>query len=298
MTSFRGLCVFPITPADEHGHVDVGAFRVLLGRLTEAGVASIGVLGSTGTYAYLTRAERRRAVEAAVDQVGGRAAAVLVGIGALRTDEAVRLGLDAREAGADALLLAPVSYTPLTEDEVFTHFATVAERVGLPLCIYDNPSTTHFAFRPELVGRLSRVANIVAVKTPAPEPAALPASLDDLRARTSPGFSVGHSVDWKAAEALLADGDAWYSVAAGLFPAACLALARAAQAGDAAEARSLNARLQPLWDLFVEHSSLRVVHAAASLMGLCPAVPPRPILPLAEDVQRRIARVLEELMLT
>jgi len=296
MTPFRGLCAFPITPTDEHGQVDVGAFQVLLGRLTEAGVASIGVLGSTGTYAYLTRAERRRTVEAAVDQVGGRAS-VLVGIGALRTDEAVQLGLDAREAGADAVLLAPVSYTPLTEDEVFTHFVTVAEKVGLPLCIYDNPSTTHFTFRPELVDRLSRVANIVAVKTPAPEPAALPASLDDLRARTSPGFSVGHSVDWKAAEALLVGGDAWYSVAAGLFPAACLSLARVAQAGDEPETRALDARLQPLWDLFVEHSSLRVVHAAAKLMGLCRTVPPRPILPLADDVQRRIARTLDELML-
>ncbi len=296
MTLFRGLCAFPITPADEHGHVDIDAFRVLLGRLTAAGIASVGVLGSTGTYAYLSRTERRRAVAAAVDQVGGRAS-VLVGIGALRTDEAVRLGQDAREAGADAVLLAPVSYTPLTEDEVFAHFATVAEAVGLPLCIYDNPGTTHFTVRPELVARLSRVANIVAVKTPAPEPAALPASLDDLRARTSPGFSVGHSVDWKSAEALLAGGDVWYSVAAGLFPAACLPLATAAQVGDAPATRALNARLQPLWDLFVAHSSLRVVHAAATLMGLCRTLPPRPILPLADEVQRRIARVLEELTL-
>lgn len=294
MTPFHGLCAFPVTPTDEHGQVDVAAFRGLVGRLTDAGVASIGVLGNTGTYAYLTRAERCRAVEAAVAQVGGRAS-VLVGIGALRTDDAVRLGQDARDAGADAALLAPVSYTPLTEDEVFAHFATVAEQVGLPLCIYDNPSTTHFAFRPELIGRLSRVENIVAVKTPAPEPAALAANLDDLRTRTPPGFSVGHSVDWKSAEALLAGGDVWYSVAAGLFPVACLALARAAQAGDGPQTRAVNARLQPLWDLFVEHSSLRVVYAAANLLGLCRTALPRPILPLADDVQRRISHVLEEL---
>ena len=296
MTPFRGLCAFPLTPADGDGRVDVGAFRGLLGRLTDAGVGAIGVLGSTGTYAYLTRAERRRAVEAAVDQAGGRAA-VLVGIGALRTDEAVRLGRDAREAGADAVLLAPVSYTPLTEDEVFAHFVAVAEAAGLPLCLYDNPGTTHFAFRPELVGRLSRVADIVAVKAPAPEPAALAAGLADLRARTPAGFSVGHSVDWRAAEALLAGGDAWYSVAAGLFPATCLRLAAAARAGDGPGARALDARLRPLWDLFVEHSSLRVVHAAAGLMGLCRTGLPRPILPLADDVRRRVARVVEELAL-
>ena len=294
MTPFRGLCAFPITPADEHGRVDVGALRMLLGRLTDAGVASIAVLGSTGTYAYLTRAERRRAVEAAVAQVGGRAC-VVAGIGALRTDEAVRLGQDAREAGADAVLLAPMSYTPLTGEEVFVHSATVAEQVGLPLCLYDNPSTTRFAFGPELVGRLSRVANIVAVKTPAPGPAALAASLAGLRADTPPGFSVGFSMDWAAGEALLAGGDAWYSVAAGLFPATCLRLARAAQAGDAPGARALDARLRPLWDLFVEFGSLRVVHAAADGLGLCRGVLPRPLLPLDKAASGRVMRTLDEL---
>ncbi len=82
---------------------------------------------------------------------------LLVGIGALRTDEAVRLAQDARAAGASAGLLAPVSYTPLTEDEVFAHFAAVAGEGGLPLVIYDNPATTHFRFTPTLLGRLARL---------------------------------------------------------------------------------------------------------------------------------------------
>ncbi|MGI3777098.1 MAG: dihydrodipicolinate synthase family protein [Janthinobacterium lividum] len=296
MTLFRGLCAFPLTPMDAHGAVDAASFRGLVARLVAAGVPSLGVLGSTGTYAYLTRPERRRAVAAAVAEAGGRAT-ILAGIGALRTDEAVRLGQDARDAGADAVLLAPVSYTPLTDDEALAHFAAVAEQVGLPLCVYDNPSTTHFAFRPELLGRLAQVANVVALKTPAPDPAALPASLADLRGRTPPGFSVGHSVDWKAAEALLAGGDAWYSVAAGLFPAACLALAAAAQSGDAPTARALDARLRPLWDLFAAHTSLRVVHAAATRMGLCRGDLPRPLLPLPGHVQDSVMRTVDELRL-
>src|SRR6202011_4791197 len=99
---------------------------------------------------YLTRSERRRAIEAAVDQVGGKIP-LLVGIGALRTDDTVQFGQDAQAAGADAVLLAPVSYTPLTNHEVFTHFETVAHAVGLPLCIYNNPGTTHFAFSTDLI---------------------------------------------------------------------------------------------------------------------------------------------------
>ena len=291
MALFRGLSAFPITPADAEGRVDAGALRVLLRRLAEAGVGSVGLLGSTGTYPYLTRAERRRAVEAAVDQVGGKAP-VMVGIGALRTDEAVRLGQDAKGAGADAVLLAPVSYTPLTDEEVFTHFATVAEAVGLPLCIYNNPGTTHFIFGDELIARLSRVPQVCAVKNPAPDASALPGGLRALRAAAAPGFSIGYSVDWHAAEAMLAGGDAWYSVAGGLFPAACMEIVAAVEAGHADDARALNARLQPLWDLFVAFSSLRVTYAAANLLGLCRAAPPRPILPLPEDAQRRVGQVL------
>ena len=291
MSLFRGLVAFPITPADEQGRVDTDAVRRLLRRLVEVRVPSIGLLGSTGTYAYLDRAERRRAIEAAVDEVAGRVP-LLVGIGALRTDEAVRLGEDARDAGAAGLLLAPVSYTPLTEDEVFEHFATVARAVRVPLCVYDNPGTTHFSFSPALVGRLSRVDHIDALKTAAPVAALVPGNLAALRNATAPGFSVGYAVDWHAAAALRAGGDAWYSVAGGLFPAACLSIADAIANGDAALATTLDARLQPLWDLFRQFSSLRVMYACANHLGLCRAEPPRPILPLPEGVQLQVASVL------
>ncbi len=72
MPLFRGLSAFPITPADERGRVDTEALASLLQRLEAAGVDSIGLLGSTGTHAYLTRAEWRRAIEAAAECVGGR----------------------------------------------------------------------------------------------------------------------------------------------------------------------------------------------------------------------------------
>ncbi len=288
MSLFRGLVAFPITPADEHGRVDADALRRLLRRLVEAGVPSIGLLGSTGTYAYLDRGERRRAVEAAVDEVAARVP-LLVGIGALRTDEAIRLGEDAREAGAAGVLLAPVSYTPLTGDEVFVHFAAVAQAVRLPLCVYDNPGTTHFSFDAALVGRLSRLEQIEAVKTPAPAADLVPANLGALRDAAVAGFSVGYSVDWHATAALRAGGDAWYSVAGGLFPKPCLQIVDALARGDTALAAALDARLRPLWDLFTEFSSLRVMYACALHLGLSGAAPPRPILPLPAPVQRRIA---------
>ncbi len=69
---FHGLSAFPITPADQGGRVDRETLGNLIERLCEADVDSIGLLGSTGTYAYLTWEERRRAVETAVECVRGR----------------------------------------------------------------------------------------------------------------------------------------------------------------------------------------------------------------------------------
>jgi 4-hydroxy-tetrahydrodipicolinate synthase len=297
MTLFRGLSAFPITPADEQGKVDTRALVALLERLTDAKVDSIGLLGSTGTYPYLTRDERRRAIDAAVDHAGGRTP-ILVGIGALRTEDAVRFGQDAAAGGADGVLLAPVSYIPLTPEEVFAHFETVAAEVGLPVCVYNNPGVTHFTFDDDLIVRLSRVANIVAVKTPAPGPDVVQDRVRGLKARLPEGFSLGYSTDLNVTEALLAGGEAWYSVLAGLFPRVAMEICAAALDGDVAEARRLNDRLKPLWELFTEFSSLRAIYAAASLLGVCEAAPPLPILPLGQTARDRIADCLGALQLT
>ena len=297
MLRITGLSAFPITPSDADGRVDAAALRRLLEPLAAAGVDSIGLLGSTGTYAYLSRDERRRAVEIAAETVSGRAP-LLVGIGALRTDEAIRLARDARAAGAAAGLLAPVSYTPLTEDELVAHFEAVAGEGGLPLVIYDNPTTTHVRFSPELIGRIARLPGVVAAKCPAPEPAAVGAGVSALRAAVPAGFPVGFSGDWNVTEALIAGGGAWFSVAAGLFPQPCRAIVRAVEAGDADRARTLNAALEPLWALFKAHSSLRVVYALADILGLCRAEPPRPIRPLPPEVRTEIAGTLRGLSLS
>ena len=296
MINLKGLSAFPITPSDREGRVDLTALVTLVKPLFAAGVDTVGLLGSTGSYPYLSRDERRRAVKATVGLAAGKTP-VLVGVGALRTDDAVRLAQDARGAGAAAGLLAPVTYTPLTDDEVFEHFVTVSRESGLPICIYDNPGTTHFHFTPALIGRLSHVEGIIAVKSPAPGASAVGGHLEELRAVVPSGFSVGYSVDWNCLGALLAGGETWYSVLGGIFPKTCLALVRAVQSGNTAEARQLDERLQPVWHLFKDFSSLRVVYAIAQLKGLCSAEPPRPILPLSPEVERKVSDALEGLEL-
>jgi 4-hydroxy-tetrahydrodipicolinate synthase len=293
--NLRGLYAFPVTPSSDDGRIDAPALQTLIERLVSAGVDSIGLLGSTGSYPYFTRAERRRATEAAIECAAGRVP-VMAGVGALRTDEATALAEDALRAGAAAGLLAPVSYAPLRDEEVLRHFEAVAA-TGLPLCIYNNPATTHFTVSPALVARLVAIPGVTAIKNPAPPPSESAASVAALRALVPAGFSVGFSVDWNAPAALLAGADAWYSVLAGIYPATCLRLTRAAQARDAAEVARIDERLKPVWALFKEHSSFRVVHLAATLAGTPNARPPRPVLPLSGDAAREATRVLEELAL-
>ncbi|GKQ51226.1 dihydrodipicolinate synthase family protein [Bradyrhizobium sp. Ce-3] len=291
MVNLKGLSAFPITPSNRDGQVDAGALRALLEPLIAAKVDSIGLLGSTGSYPYFSREERRRAVQAAAALTDGKTP-LLVGIGALRTDDAVKLAQDARDAGAAAGLLAAVSYTPLTDDEVFEHFQTVARESGLPICIYDNPGTTHFRFTPALVGRLSHLDGIIAVKSPALDASALAGHIAELQAVVPNGFSLGYSADWNCTEALLAGGETWYSVLGGILPKVCVEIVRAVASGDAARARQLDASLEPVWRLLKTFSSLRVAYAIANLRGICVAEPPRPILPLPPEALKKVGEVL------
>jgi len=296
VTLFTGLAAFPITPTDASGHVDTAALARLLERIRLAGADSIGLLGSTGGYAFLSRDERRCAVEAAMACVGGRIP-VIVGVGALRTDDAQALARDARAAGADGLLLAPMSYTPLLDEEVYQHFAAVADAGDLPLSIYNNPGTTRFTFSNALIGRLSKVAKVAAVKMPLPPDGDFKGEMARLRTETAPGFSIGYSGDWGAAAALLSGCDAWYSVVAGLLPAEAMALTRAARAGDLSEVERLDRAFQPLWSLFKAFGSFRVMYAIAEALGLCRAEPPRPILPLPSTEIPRVRSALDRVLL-
>ncbi len=288
MRLFTGLSAFPITPMTPSGQVIPDDLATLVRRIEAGGADSIGLLGSTGTYMFLDRAHRRRAVATALATV--TSTPVIVGVGALRTDTACDLARDAAAEGASGLLLAPVSYTPLTEAEVYEHFRAVASATDLPLCIYSNPGTTRFTFSPALVGRLAALPTVAAVKLPLPAGPLAP-DLAAFRA-AAPGLSIGYSGDWGCKDALLAGCDAWFSVAGGLWPEAVVRLARAAMAGDRAEADRQDAAFAPLWDLFRTHGSLRIVHAAAALMGLTTALPPRPLLPVDETVRAQVRAAL------
>ncbi|WP_106478017.1 dihydrodipicolinate synthase family protein [Phytohalomonas tamaricis] len=292
---FSGLSAFPLTPM-KHGIVDEVAFIRLIERLADAGVDSIGALGSTGNYAYLTRQERACIAQLAVKHAGD--VPVIIGISALSTREVLALAEDAQEAGASAVLLAPMSYQKLSEDEVFGLYETVTRKLSVPLCVYDNPGTTHFEFSDELHGRIAQLSNVGSIKIPGvpTEPGAARARVERLRTLIPSHVTIGVSGDPMAATGLNAGCQAWYSVIGGLFPQTALAITRASQAGDTQEALRLSERLHPLWASFSQHGgSLRVAATAAELMGLVtPPCLPLPLNALKGTDRQTLSRLLHE----
>ncbi|RPD99743.1 dihydrodipicolinate synthase family protein [Candidatus Pantoea deserta] len=293
-----GLSAFPLTPVTPSG-VDEKGFIRLLARLTAAKVDSIGALGSTGSYIYLTRQQRERIAALAVEHAEG--IPVMICIGAVATAEVLLLAEDAQRAGASALLLPPVSYQRLNDDEVFGLFETVARSASVPICLYDNPGTTHFTFTPELYGRIAALPGVQSIKIPgvAAQPDRALAQINALRAALPQGVSLGVSGDAFAALGLNAGCDLWYSVCGGLFPQTAKALTTAAAQGDRDRVTELSARLEPLWELYRKHGgSIRVMAAAAGILGLTdPDCLPRPLLPLSTADRAEVAAVIAALEL-
>ncbi len=290
-----GLSAFPLTPisGDVDRGIDETAYSTLVARLADARVDTIAALGSTGSYAYLERAERRRVVQLAVAAAGE--VPVIAGIGATRTRAVLQHAEDAQAEGAAALLLAPVSYQPLTDDEVFGLFEEVSAAASVPVVVYDNPGTTQFTFTDELHARIAGLPRIASVKIPPVDggPVAVRERVDALRGRLPADVTIGISGDPVAADALNAGCDAWYSVLAGTLPGPCREITEAAGAGESDRASALSRHLQPLWDLFGTYGSYRVVSALAEELGLLshPNLP-RPVLGLAPAGRAQVREAL------
>jgi len=291
---FTGLSAFPLTPlVDEK--LDEAAYIRLIEGLRTAGVDSIGALGSTGCYAYFSRSERATVLRLATEYSG--AVPVIAGIGAVRTRDVLGLAEDAQKAGVSAVLLAPVSYQPLTEEEVFTLFEKVTRELSVPLCVYDNPATTHFTFSDALLARIAQLPHIASIKIPPPPAGSARQRVDRLRTQIPAHITLGISGDARAAEGLNAGCEIWYSVTGGLFPEIVLPIVRAACAGNATQADAHSCALKPLWDLFSRYGgSLRVIATIAGLLGMTSTdCLPAPLRTLDGDARREIMDVIAQL---
>ncbi|TDK28087.1 dihydrodipicolinate synthase family protein [Arthrobacter crusticola] len=289
--TFAGLVAYPITPFTADGGVNTPELAALISSLAVSGVDTIAVLGSSGSFAFLSSAERDAVARTAVEAAAG-AVPVVVGISSVGTREVLAAARSAERAGASGLVLSPVSYVPLTEEEVSFQVRTVAESTDLPICLYNNPRTTQFSYGLELVAELLALPSVVAFKDTAADVASFRQRYDRLRSLTDATFSHGLSGDLLIASGELA-ADAWHTGPAALLPAYYARFRAAVTAGDASGVAECRRVLLPVVQHVVNLRKISGLHLLARVCGIDAGDPRLPLLPVPGSEQRELARLVD-----
>jgi glutamate-1-semialdehyde 2,1-aminomutase len=151
------------TPLTVAGEVDVASTTRLVNYLIDGGVHGIFVLGSTGEGAALTGAQKRTVIETSAAAVKGRVP-IFAGVIETSTPRCIEHGLDARDAGADALVLTSSFYYRPSQAEIVEHFRQVRQAVGLPLMAYDIPTVIQTKLELSTLHTLVRDHTIIGIK--------------------------------------------------------------------------------------------------------------------------------------
>jgi len=162
-SKYRGVVVPMVTPVDTAGGIDDAAVGKIVNHLIDGGSAGIFPLGTTGEGASVPSHERLKLVESTVKHVAGRAM-VYAGISDNCFADSVSAAQAYKQAGADVVVAHPPSYYPLSDAQIENYFLRLADRVPLPLVLYNIPITTHLTIAIDVVVRLAKHPNIVALK--------------------------------------------------------------------------------------------------------------------------------------
>jgi len=159
---FTGSGVAIITPFFD-GTVDIPCLKRLLDFHLDSGTDAIIVCGTTGEASTMSYRERMRTIECCVEYINKRIP-VIAGTGSNSTENTRILSKDAQQAGADALLLVTPYYNKTTQAGLVQHFSYVADRVDIPLIVYNVPGRTGIGCTAETYQILSKHPNINGIK--------------------------------------------------------------------------------------------------------------------------------------
>ena len=162
-TVFTGAGVAIVTPMFEDGSVNYDVLGQLIEYQIENGTDAIISCGTTGESATLDNQEHCDVLSYTIKKVNGRVP-VVAGTGSNDTRYAVELSRHAQEAGADALLMVTPYYNKTSQTGLINHYHYVADRVDVPIILYNVPSRTGCNIQPTTYVELAKHPNIVATK--------------------------------------------------------------------------------------------------------------------------------------
>ncbi len=272
------------------GTLDLPALRKLIDFQIDNGTSGIVIVGTTGESPTVDFEEHCLLISTAVEQAAGRVP-VIAGTGANSTSEAIELTRYARKVGANFGLSVVPYYNKPSQEGLYQHFRMIAEKVDLPLLVYNVPGRTVADLGNETLLRLAQVPGIVGVKDATSD---LVRHVELIR-RLPAGrpFALLSGNDDTALAYILLGGHGVISVTANVAPRAVADMCAAALAGKLVEARAINARLMSLnTKLFVEANPIPVKWALAEMGRIGPSLR-LPLTPLAashHDVVRAALR--------
>ena len=285
---WRGSLVAVVTPFRD-GAIDEEAVRRLVDLHVCEGTDALVPVGTTGESPTLSHPEHDRVIDLFVRVADGRIP-VIAGTGSNSTEEALRMSLHAREAGADGLLQVVPYYNKPPQRGLYEHFALLAAEVDLPQIVYNIPGRCGVEIQCDTIDRLaSEFPNIVAVKEASGD-------LNRVSRFVAGGKVAVLSGDDSLTVPMMSIGAVGViSVAANVVPGALREMTHAMLSGDLAGASRLHGRLFPLFrDLFLETNPIPV-KAALAMKGMIREELRLPLVPMAEEPRRRLEQTLRDL---
>jgi 4-hydroxy-tetrahydrodipicolinate synthase len=284
-----GSLVAIVTPMHEDGRLDLESFKRLIDWHVAEGTDGIVVVGTTGESPTVDFDEHKALIRLAVEHAKGRIP-IIAGTGGNSTTEAIELTESAKHAGATACLSVVPYYNKPTQEGMYRHFSTVAEKVGLPMILYNVPGRTVADLQNDTVLRLAQVPNIIGIKDAT-------ANIErgtDLVKRAPRNFAIYSGEDSTALALILLGGHGVISVTANVAPKLMHQMCAAALVGDVKKAREINLRLLPLHQrLFLEANPIPVKWALAEMGMMAPGLR-LPLTPLSERHHQALREALHE----
>lgn len=285
----KGSIVALVTPFKD-GKIDEESFRNLIRWHLKEGTHGILVSGTTGESATLSKEEKKRLFEIALEEAKGKVP-LIAGTGTNDTKKALELTKMAEEMGMDAALLVTPYYNKPTQKGLYEHYKFIASQVKIPIILYNVPGRTGVNLLPDTTAKLSEIDNIVAIK----EACGDLKQVTELKLKCKPDFVILSGDDFTAYPTITLGGKGVISVAANIMPKEMAELMESALEGDYSRALELHLYLYPLFKvLFIETNPVPAKEALY-LMGMINTPEVRlPLSSLSEASFQQLKSVLRE----
>ncbi|WP_420914381.1 4-hydroxy-tetrahydrodipicolinate synthase [Actinobacillus equuli] len=286
---FHGSIVALVTPMT-HGEVNYEELKKLVEYHVQAGTHAIVSVGTTGESTTLSIDENVKVIKKTVEFADGRIP-VIAGTGSNATSEAIILTKLLTNSGVAGCLSVVPYYNKPTQEGMYLHYKAIAESTDLPQILYNVPSRTGSDLKPETIGRLAEIPNIVGVKEATGDLTRLPL----IKQLAGEDFIFLSGDDATGLESMKLGGQGVISVTNNVAAADMAKMCELALAGKFDEAEVINQRLMALHhDLFIEANPIPVKWAAYKLGLISEPNLRLPLTTLSEGAQPAVLAALQK----